>query len=116
MKFLVSCAGYNRDAFKERYNEYIIAEYPGYMDNVVFDMNATNAIKKEVAKLQDEGIHVLPAPTPDKTKYCAYLKNSALIGEYKRLSEARDYCRGIDAKIKKVVVNRGRILKTYQEL
>ena len=111
--FMVSCMGCNAQTFKDNYSEYIIAEYPDYMDNVTFSMNAPSAIKKEVADLQEEGIYILPTPTPDKIRYCAYLKNGALIGEYKRLRDARDCCQGIDAKIKKVVVNRGRILKIY---
>lgn len=112
MKFLVSCAECNRDAFKERYNEYITAEYPDYMDNVVFCMNATSALKKEIAKLQEECIHVLPTPTPDKIRYCAYLKNGVLIGTWMRLCEARESCYGINAVIKKIT-DRGWILKTY---
>ena len=33
-RFMVSCMGCNAETFKDNYSEYIIAEYPDYMDNV----------------------------------------------------------------------------------
>ena len=37
-----------------------------------------------------------------KTMYCAYLKNGALIGTYKRLKDAKDCTYGLICDIKKV--------------
>ena len=55
---MVSCMGCNAETFKDNYSEYIIAEYPDYMDNVVFEMDVTDEVENKIANLEEEGIYI----------------------------------------------------------
>ena len=57
-RIMVSCMGCNAETFKDNYSEYIIAEYPDYMDNVVFEMDVTDEVENEITNLEEEGIYI----------------------------------------------------------